>query len=60
MSVSAIASAATAPDLAATQNDRAVLVLKKTQDAAKAQAQALIELVKTSADHVGRTIDVYA
>jgi hypothetical protein len=60
MSVSAITSAAS-QQAAAAQNDRTVLVLKKTQDAAQAQAQALIELVKASTpDHVGRNIDVYA
>jgi hypothetical protein len=58
MNVSAITTAASQ---AAPQNERTVLVLKKTQEAAKEQAQALIELVKAGTpDHIGSTIDVYA
>ena len=42
------------------QTDRAVLVLKKAQDASKAQGQALAELVKDTTEHIGRHIKVYA
>ena len=61
MSVSAIASAATSQQPAAAETERATLVLKKTQDAAKAQAQALIELVKAGTPyHIGQTVDFFA
>jgi hypothetical protein len=60
MSVSAITTA-TNQSVAAAENDRTTLVLKKTQDAAKVQAQALIELVKAGTpDHIGQNVDVYA
>lgn len=42
------------------QTDRAVLVLKKAQDASKAQGQALADLVKDSTETIGRIIKVYA
>ena len=42
------------------QNDGAVLVLKKAQDASKAQGQALADLVQDTAETIGRIIKVYA
>lgn len=42
------------------ENDRAVLVLKKTQEATKAQGQALADLVKNTTETIGRIINVYA
>jgi hypothetical protein len=45
---------------AAVQNERAVLVLKKAQDASKAQGLALADLVKNTTEMIGRTINVYA
>jgi hypothetical protein len=56
-----VSNVTTAASQAAPQNERSMLVLKKTQDAAKEQAQALIELVKAGTpDHIGQNIDVYA
>ena len=46
MSVSGISSTTASDYAAAVQNDRAVLVLKKAQDASKAQGHALADLVK--------------
>jgi hypothetical protein len=45
---------------AAAQNDRAVLVLKKAQEASKAQGQALADLVTKTTETIGRIINVYA
>ena len=45
---------------AAVQNERAVLVLKKAQDASEAQGLALADLVKNTTEMIGRTINVYA
>ena len=39
---------------------RVVLTAKKQQDVQKTEAQALLDLVKRSADGVGQRIDVYA
>jgi hypothetical protein len=58
MSVSGISS--TTPSPAALENDRAVLVLKKAQDASKAQGQALADLVAKTTETIGRIINVYA
>jgi hypothetical protein len=59
MSVSGISS--TIPSHpAAVQNDRGVLVLKKAQDASKAQGQALADLVTKTTETIGRIINVYA
>jgi hypothetical protein len=59
MSVSGISS--TIPSHpAAVQNDRGVLVLKKAQDASKAQGQALADLVKDTTEQIGRMIKAYA
>jgi hypothetical protein len=49
-----------ANDPVALDNERAALVLKKTQDASKAQGQALADLVKDSTEQIGRIIRVYA
>ena len=49
-----------ANDPAALQNERALLVLKKTQDASKAQGQALADLVTNTTEQIGRMIKVYA
>jgi hypothetical protein len=49
-----------ANDPTALQNERAVLVLKKTQDASKAQGQALADLVTNTTEQIGRMIKVYA
>ena len=59
MSVSGISSTSAGDYAAAVQNDRAVLVLKKAQDASKAQGQALADLVKDTTDQIGRMIKVY-
>ncbi len=42
------------------QNDRAMLVLKKAQDASKAQGQALADLVRDTTETIGRIVKVYA
>jgi hypothetical protein len=60
MSVSGISSTTPSEYPAAVQNDRAVLVLKKAEDASKAQGQALADLVKSTTDTIGRIINVYA
>ena len=39
---------------------RAILITKKQQDAQKAEAQALVDLIKQSVDGVGQRINVYA
>lgn len=59
MSVSGISSSM-ANDPAALQSERAMLVLKKTQDASKAQGQALADLVTNTTEQIGRMIKVYA
>ena len=56
MSVSEVSSTTTSDYAAAVQNDRAVLVLKKAQDASKAQGQALADLVKDTTEQIGRMI----
>jgi hypothetical protein len=48
------------PSAAALQAERAVLVVKKQQDAVKDQAQMLVDLVKQSSDSVGQHINVLA
>ena len=60
MSVSGISSTIRSEYPAAVQNDRAVLVLKKAEDASKAQGQALADLVKNTTETIGRIINVYA
>ena len=60
MSVSGISSAIPSESPSSLQNDRAVLVLKKAQDASKAQGQALADLVKDTTETIGRIIKVYA
>ena len=60
MSVSAISSTTASEYRAPVQSDRAVLVLKKAQDASKAQGQALADLVKNTTETIGRIINVYA
>lgn len=60
MEVSSLASAITSQTYASLQSERGVMVLKKTQDAAKAQGQALADLVKTTTEQTGRIINVYA
>jgi len=60
MSVSGISSTIPSEYPAAVQNDRAVLVLKKAEDASKAQGQALADLVKNTTETIGRIINVYA
>ena len=42
------------------KNDRAILVLKKAQDATKAEGQALADLVTKTTETIGRIIKVYA
>ena len=59
MNVSGISSSM-ANDPVALENERAALVLKKTQDASKAQGQALADLVKNTTETIGRIINVYA
>jgi len=59
MSVSGISST-TPSDYAALQDERAVLVLKKAQDASKAQGQAFADLVTKTTEAIGRIIKVYA
>lgn len=60
MSVSGVSSASYQP-AAAAATERAVLVLKKQQDSAKIQAQALVDLIsQTPPGPVGRRINVYA
>ena len=39
---------------------RVVLIAKKQQDVQRTQAQALVDLVKQTADGVGQRINVYA
>jgi hypothetical protein len=60
MSVSGISSTTPGDYSAAVQNDRAVLVLKKAQDATKAEGQALADLVTKTTETIGRIINVYA
>ena len=60
MSVSGISSTTASDYAAAVQNDRAVLVLKKAQDASKAEGQALADLVTKTTEAIGRIIKVYA
>ena len=60
MSVSGISSTTASDYAAAVKDDRAVLVLKKAQDASKAQGQALADLVKDTTEQIGRMIKVYA
>jgi hypothetical protein len=60
MSVSGISSTIPSEYPAAAQNEREMLVLKKTQDASKAQGQALADLVKSTTETIGRIINVYA
>ena len=60
MSVSGISSTIPSDYPASVQNDRQVLVLKKAQDASKAQGQALADLVTKTTETVGRIINVYA
>jgi hypothetical protein len=61
MSVSAVSSSVSSDaSSAAAGTDRAILVAKKQQDVEKDQAQALIDLVKKSADGVGQLLNVYA
>ena len=60
MNVSGISSAIPSESPASMQTDRAVLVLKKAQDASKAQGQALADLVKDTTERIGRMIKVYA
>ena len=60
MSVSGISSAIPGESASALQNERAVLVLKKAQDASKAQGQALADLVRDTTESIGRIIKVYA
>ncbi len=61
MGIFGIAGGANAPSPAISEDARGILVLKKQQDVAKAQAQALIDLITqaTSGD-TGRYISVYA
>lgn len=61
MDISGIAGGAYVPSPAVTEDARGILVLKKQQDVAKAQAQALIDLITqaTSGD-TGRYLSVYA
>jgi hypothetical protein len=60
MSVSGISSTAASDYPAGVQNDRAMLVLKKAQDATKAEGQALADLVTQTTETIGRIIKVYA
>ena len=60
MSVSGISSTTPSDYSAGLQNDRAVLVLKKAQDATKAEGQALADLVTKTTETIGRIINVYA
>jgi hypothetical protein len=60
MSVSGISSAIRRESPSPVQNDRTVLVLKKAQDASKAQGQALADLVSDTTETIGRIIKVYA
>jgi len=60
MNVSGISSTVPTEYPSEVQNERAVLVLKKAQDASKAQGQALADLVKNTTDTIGRIIKVYA
>jgi hypothetical protein len=39
---------------------RAILIAKKQQDVQKSEGQALVDLIKRSADGVGQRINVYA
>lgn len=60
MGVSGISSTTPSDYAAGVQNDRAVLVLEKAQDASKAQGQALANLVTKTTETIGRIINVYA
>jgi hypothetical protein len=61
MDCSSVSNVCTSQAQATAQNERTTLVLKKAQDAAKQQAQALIELVKAgSPDHIGQNVDFWA
>ena len=59
MNVSAAGSRTTQPASPA-RTERTVLVMKQAQDAAKAQAEALLTLVTDAAAQIGRNIDVRA
>jgi hypothetical protein len=60
MSVSGLSSTVPSGYPSAVDNERAVLVLKKAQDASKAQGQALADLVASTTETIGRIIKVYA
>lgn len=45
---------------AALEAERAVLVLKKQQEAMKAQAQAVVQLIEGASPNVGTRLSVYA
>lgn len=62
MTVSGVSSGASpSGSAAAASTERTILVLKKEQDAARVQAQALVELINdASSTEVGRRLSVYA
>ena len=60
MSVSGISAGPSACDSCGSGEVRAILITKKQQDAQKAEAQALVDLIKQSVDGVGQRINVYA
>jgi hypothetical protein len=60
MSVSGLSSTVPSGYPSGVDNERAVLVLKKAQDASKAQGQALADLVMDTTETIGRIIKVYA
>lgn len=59
MEMSSLANVVSSQRQASVDNQRAMFTVKKSQDVAKEQAQALVDLVKQSGE-VGTKIDVYA
>ena len=57
--MSSLANVVSSQRQASVDNQRAMFTVKKSQDVAKEQAQALVDLVKQSGE-VGTKIDVYA
>jgi len=60
MGVSGVSSSSGYRSPEAIEAERTMLVVKKQQDVAKDQGQALVDLVKKSSDGVGGNINVYA
>ena len=60
MSVSAVSAGPGACNSCGSGEVLAILAVKKQQDVQKSEGQALVDLIKRSADGVGQRINVYA